>query len=387
MKLLILFLMAFNWSFSSVLNFDELNPQQRYEGVAQQRFLLKDSIPADYIVGPGDIIEISIDDKIFPYQIGPQNDIMIEGVSTINLFNMTISQAKEKILEEVTAIIGAPKILSIRLIQAKLIRVKMSGAIGIPKTIGMHYGDDIDDALNYVLGFKLRANPNNIELRKANGRVISIDYSLIFLNKPPVEEYTIENGDEIFVPFLSALDSQIVISDTLLNLPFPFKEEYSVDDYYKLSRLFDESKTSSYNMFAVVSTSGKVKRYSLDEAPSVFLKSGEQIIFDSAIRSVLIGGAIDIKGHYIYRPNWKVIDYLSKAGTSVISESLDRVKIVDSRGTEKFVNAYEFYPEPGDFIEIDRSFFEYFKEWVGITGSLAATISTLVLLKITIDNN
>lgn len=161
--------------------------------------------PQTYIVGPGDILSLNIwtfPPLSFTTQVTVEGTVIIPTVGEVKVSGLTLSEAKEKMIQEVKSKYIASKITT-TLIVPRSFSITVTG-------YGLKEGkykarpiDRVSDAIAFVLSQDSVKLQNNINLRKIllkrNGNIINVDLRKYFAT-----------GDDKYNPYLLEGDWIIV---------------------------------------------------------------------------------------------------------------------------------------------------------------------------------
>lgn len=164
--------------------------------------------PDKYFVGPGDRFLISIWGQVnesFTSFISPEGFIVIPSVKEIDVRNLSLSQAKQQIKQEMNKVYVKAEV-SISLLSIRAFRVSVSGMTVAGTSVVVTPVDRVSDALLQAGGFAdtLRSSLRNIEIRNINGNVRRADLVKRNNTGDLDSDPTLSNGDGIYVPPIQA---------------------------------------------------------------------------------------------------------------------------------------------------------------------------------------
>jgi protein involved in polysaccharide export with SLBB domain len=195
--------------------------------------------PEMYVVGPGDVFSVTIwtaEEREYQANISPEGNLLVPSVGSIDVYDLTLNQAKEKISDAVAEKYASGD-FTITLVALREFKVAVSGAVNNPGTVIVTATDRVSDAIAKAGGFvqeiavsQLReqttvetvsrqetisksskvktaaaltskeASRRNIKLRRRTGWVINVDLlSFMASGKKEANPYLLD-GDVIFVP-------------------------------------------------------------------------------------------------------------------------------------------------------------------------------------------
>ena len=174
-------------------------------------FMIFDNIPipADYHLGPGDQLSISIwgaTQLRSRHMINRDGNIFVDGVGQINLSGMNIEIAENVLTERYSAVYSTLKgknpstFLSASLGQLKSNNISFVGEVNRPGIHAVHPFSDITTALLQVGGVDTVGSLRNIQVIR-DGEIISkFDFYEFLVAGRTSNNIRLINGDVIFVP-------------------------------------------------------------------------------------------------------------------------------------------------------------------------------------------
>ncbi|HNR69266.1 MAG TPA: SLBB domain-containing protein [bacterium] len=105
--------------------------------------------PAEYVLGPGDRLQILIvgrTDQNISALIGPEGDIVIPSVGRILLANLTLQAGRERVIERLREVYRIDRI-DLSLSELRKFRVSVSGAVANPQLVVVDAVSRLTDAL------------------------------------------------------------------------------------------------------------------------------------------------------------------------------------------------------------------------------------------------
>jgi protein involved in polysaccharide export with SLBB domain len=173
--------------------------------------------PDEYRVGPGDKFKVYFWKPSYTeYQavIGAEGELVLPLIGSVNVANMTLTEAKQAILEAVGSSFKKGSV-TVTLVEPRRFRVHVTGQVNLPGTYVLPATSRVSDAIVVAEGLKrerdfskgdttwsIRASRRRIELRDADhGTVGNADMQL-FLNGGKLEANPyLFDGVTVFVPF------------------------------------------------------------------------------------------------------------------------------------------------------------------------------------------
>lgn len=338
-------------------------------------------IDSTYKLGPGDYLDLVLENNYLSVQIYPDGSVTIEECGSVNVNGKTISEARELILD-LAAKRYKKELCFVQLSVLKKFRINIMGAVS---QVGQHTVEP-QTRLSYFIrqvgGILPNANTEDIWLMR-DGDTLHIDYNSMSSKGDFETDVVLRQGDKIYVPFVEVKDNVVMIfPDSRANVTY--KEGKTLQEYYDLAG-GNRMSAASFKSICVREP-GKTPRWvTMTEMKEVKVAANTEVEFLVQEQKVYVGGAVAAIGTFPYNPSWHAIDYIGAAGINIITGSWDQVKVW--RGSEpKAVSVKVAEDEilPGDLIEIPRSRYESVKDFTLFLASLLTVISSALILYMTI---
>ena len=156
----------------------------------------------NYQLAPGDTIQITItglsasDES---YQVMNDGTITLENIYPINVNNLNLQQVTELIHDKVLIDDASARVF-VRLDNARLITVQISGNVKSPRTIAVPAYTPLSRAIAYSGGISDSGSLRNISLNQVGETTQTIDFYDFLQNSSPKTDPLIKNGARIFIP-------------------------------------------------------------------------------------------------------------------------------------------------------------------------------------------
>ena len=165
--------------------------------------LFFNTIGKSYQLAPGDTIQITItglspSDK--SYQVMNDGTITLENVSPINVNNLNLKQVSELVLNRILFDDASAEVF-VRLNNARLVTVQISGNVKSPRTIAVPAYTPLSRVIAYSGGISDSGSLRNISLSQIGEATQKVDFYNFLQNASPKLDPLIKNGARIFVPF------------------------------------------------------------------------------------------------------------------------------------------------------------------------------------------
>ncbi|MDB0015905.1 SLBB domain-containing protein, partial [Amylibacter sp.] len=165
--------------------------------------LFFNTIGKNYQLAPGDTIQITIT-GLSPsnenYQVMNDGTITLENVYPLNVNNLNLNQVNKLVLDKISLDDASAEVF-VRLNNARLVTVQISGNVKSPRTIAVPAYTPLSRVIAYSGGISESGSLRNISLSQIGEATQTVDF-YNFLQNPSSElDPLIKNGARIFVPF------------------------------------------------------------------------------------------------------------------------------------------------------------------------------------------
>ena len=162
-------------------------------------------IPSDYIIGPGDTINILFFGKKnseSSQQVNRNGDLNIPGLGPISVAGLSFSELKENLLERVsTQMIGVK--VSISLGKLRSIRIFVLGDVHKPGSYTVNALSTLSNAILASGGIKRIGTLRNVQLKRKGKVITHFDLYDLLLQGDTSDDRRLLPGDVVFVPPIS----------------------------------------------------------------------------------------------------------------------------------------------------------------------------------------
>ena len=247
--------------------------------------LEKEIDPAEYIVGPGDVLLIRVggpSGESLEAAVGPEGVLIVPAVGVIPVTNMRLSEVKILVTEKMTAKYVSKEV-SVHLLRPRLFRVSVTGAVQNPgfvevdamsravQAIDLAGGlvkaiqiltkteqttlqtPDLEESslktskINPVAAAKLLpGSKRNIIIKRRGGETVRVDLQKYALTGDLSANPYLRDGDVLFIPNEENLIGRVYASGAVKNPDtFEFAPEDCVRDLLELAHGFSTNADSS----------------------------------------------------------------------------------------------------------------------------------------------
>jgi polysaccharide export outer membrane protein len=273
-------------------------------------------VPADYIMGPGDTLNVQIygaDNDSFSLQIDREGNIQLPNVGPVQISGMRFNQAAKLIELEITrAVIGVN--VSVTAGALRSIRVFVLGDVFKPGAYVVSGLSTMSNALLSSGGIKTIGSLRNIQLKR-NGKVIStLDLYDFLLKGDMSKDVSLLDGDVLFVPTLT--ETVIIAGEVKRPAVYELKKERSLNDIINLAGGFTKEASPAHSKLERIRQDGyrEVKDINLlsGSVLSQRVQDGDALrvlkSVDEYKNIVLVKGSVSRPGEYQWREGLRVAD-------------------------------------------------------------------------------
>ena len=345
--------------------------------------------PDKYKVGPGDEFALGIwGEKSFVYQIpvSLEGEILIPEVGTISAKNFTLSELREKVIENIRQVFENVEI-TFTLKRVRIFRVTISGEINQPGIYLASAMDRVSELVKLAGGFLENGSKRRIQAYR-NSDTLLVDLASFFaLGKMEANPF-LQEGDVIYVPVLKDViscfgafyknaDFEIIPGETFADI-LPFTGGFHAN------AILDSIELARFN------SDGRIIHKQIlswfNQAPKLELQKDDRIMVRSLSkwhqkRGVNVRGEVQLPGYFaINRGETTLLQIIQIAGGFSEEASLNEAKVI--RGQEVLKSDPEFERlknmNPADMTDMEYSYFKNKSQ--EIQGSMAVDFERLFKL-------
>jgi protein involved in polysaccharide export with SLBB domain len=313
--------------------------------------------PDEYIMGPGDVLNISIiSTKVNEYKVtvSPDGNILIPGIGIVDVKGRTLSDTKGLIQECVDRVYKSHEVF-IAMEQLREFKVIVSGSVRKPAIVPATAVDRVSEVIERAGGLKFDASTRNILLVRNQGKEIS-NVDLLKFNVGYKESNpTVLGGDQVIVPPSNKEHTIQIWGEVPLEGIFEYVEGDSLSTLFKFAHgflksanldsveiaRFDEHNASSRRFFLDLSSWKEKFHVSNELENDIALKIGDRV-FVRPVKNwqdkkmVVVEGEVNYRGKYaIDKKDTRVYDILMRAGGPTNEASLDGAVLTRQKEIEK----------------------------------------------------
>lgn len=347
--------------------------------------VLEDELEAaDYIIGPGDRLEVNIfgelEDKL-EFTVLPEGNVLIPTIGDLKISGLSLKEAKAIILAEVNKYYIRAKI-SVNLIGLRKFRIYLTGEVKNPGTYFVQGSDRLSDVLEISTGLNDWADDTKIEIRHKDDVVDKIDITRFYRLGDKSSNPYLRGGDNIFAPSIKLTDPYVIIEGNVGNQGiYSLKDNETLITF--LRRVCALSKRSNLESIILIRDGKRQKLDILNEQEkyeNFTLKNRDKIMIPTIYDKVYVRGEVYTPGAFPYLANYLSKDYIGLAGA--LDSGVDEDKIIVVRQTTgEVLKGPNIIIEKGDTIILPKRGREVFKDYITIIAPIVSMfIATLALV-------
>ena len=333
-------------------------------------------VDSNYILGPGDYLDIMLENTYLSAKVYPDGSIVIEECGSVNVAGKTLAQAREDILKMVADRYN-PKYCFVQLAQMKKMIVNVMGAVPQVGQVFVEPQTRLTRLLKLVGDILPQGRDDDVWVIRG-GDTTHVNSFKIFNEGDFSSDIVLEPGDQIFVPFADMKNSVTLILPNYRSA-LSYVEGKTVADYF-LSAGGNRIHNLGYQSVTIRKKDNSSESIPINEADKYVPSVGVEIEYTTKPLLVYVGGAVAGVGRQQYDPSWHALDYISAAGVLTTTGSFDQVKVIRGDRETIYVNATRDPILPGDYIEIPKSTYERFKDFTLFVASLLTVVSSAFII-------
>jgi len=295
----------------------------------RQEFILEKAIdPNQYVLGPGDKLGISIrTDKVVSFEliISPTEDILIPGVGLITLHNLSLSQARDKIVNYVRENAYQNAKIGVVLANIRIFKVQIVGAVNKPGFYEVTPVTRLHEVIEMAKGFHQFAREFDMKIVHSNGLETVVNYLDYIHTGNLANNPSLIEGDRIIVPFANVKTEGVVIRGSISGSGYDIIEKDETLDLFLRRRARFSKNVDLENIIITRNINGVEKYINVfpEDFAETVLKPGDQIDILSE-RGISVIGLVQAPGGFNYFPGYSISDYISLAGGNTVEGDASR---------------------------------------------------------------
>jgi len=351
------------------------------DAIATAELTVEGTIDSSYIIGPGDYFGVFTEERSATVRVSPEGGAALEGLGAVQVGGLSLAEARRALRARLETRYR-PEFVAIELRQLKSVSVPLLGAVKYPGSRKVQGQVRLSALLTLAGGFLPWADRSAVRLVRANGDTVMLDLFDAARSGSFDQDPLLMLGDQVHVPYLDpgAATVSLRLGKGKIVL-VPWHGSWSLRDYLQYGEAWDMLEGGGK---VRVSSPTGVQDVTYEQLGSVKPAANSLVEPISVPQMVYVGGAVRGPGPQQYDPSWRILDYLGAAGVEVTAEDPVEIRQVSPDGTSRRVDALSAKALPGDYYEVNKSTFEYVKDWSLIVSTAVSILSTIVLINVTL---
>ncbi len=298
-------------------------------------------VPPDYVIGPGDTFILQIygaTDVEYRLVVTREGKLLIPEIGDIQIAGLTFEEAKFTLNEQITKLrIGVKTVVT--LADLHTIQVMMVGEVARP---GAYTVSGLSSLLNTLIttgGIKRTGTLRNIQVRRQNKIVASMDIYQVLLKGIDESNIYLRQGDVVFVPPIGQTIG--VAGEVHRPAIYEIKTENTVDEVLEMAGGLLPTASADKSHIERITGSGlrTLVSANLDAGGgNIEVKNGDLIrvfpVLNKMEDVVLLSGHVLIPGGFQWTPGMRVSDLIKSP--SILRQSAEyEVAMVQREITSK----------------------------------------------------
>ena len=190
------------------------------------------AVDSNYIIGPGDFLDLMLEDKYLSIQVYPDGNVAVEECGAVHVGGKTFGEAQKLILDLVSKRYKR-EYCFVQLAALKKFRINAMGALTM---VGQHVIDP-QTRLSYFIraigGLLPNANQEDVQVIRGKD-TIHVNYNTMTMNGDFDSDIMLEQGAKVYIPFVPLGDN--------VSLIFPgyrtsvaHRSDRTLQDYFDLA--------------------------------------------------------------------------------------------------------------------------------------------------------
>ena len=275
-------------------------------------------VPADYMVGPGDILSIQLygkENRQLDLEINASGDLVFPELGAVSLAGLTFTEAKTKIANMVKGqLIGTQAITNLSELRA--IQIFVVGEAYEPGAYMVNSLTTISQAISYAGGFSEIGSMRSITLNRGGQKIADFDLYEMLLKGNTAADQRLQSNDVIFIPAVS--EQAAVTGEVIRPAIYELKGETELSQLLEMAGGLKPTASNRNALLERFQQGDRVlHRINLAEAKrqEMLVRNGDELTVragnELAENRVTLVGAVNHPGTYAWENGLSVSDLVS----------------------------------------------------------------------------
>lgn len=345
--------------------------------VAMQPSFAESPVDSNYVLGPGDFLDLMLEENYLSVQVYPDGSVAIEECGGVVVGGKTLAEARELILDLVAKRYKRDQCF-VQLAALKKFKVNAMGAI---VQVGQQLVEPqtrLSMFLRQVGGTLLSADIEDVQVIRGSD-TIHVDYSAMSTKGEFANDIMLEQGDKVYVPFVK-MGQNVTLIFPGYRTSAAYQEGRTLQEYFDLVGGF-RLHNYGYKALCVREPGAAPRWLDISEMSKTTVAPNTEVEFSVQEMLVYVGGSVSYIGRLPYNPSWHALDYVAASGINTITGTWNQIKVWRGKKPEPlYLSVTEDQILPGDYIEIPKSRYESFKDFTLFLASLLTVISSAFII-------
>lgn len=331
-------------------------------------------ISLDYLIGPGDIFEVSIvslEQVYYQIPVGPAGELHIPGVGVVEVKDLTLKESVQKI-QDLIHLKYPTAGIEVSFFQTKRLKIPVTGAVMEPQVVEVSGNACLSEVLS-GLDLKPIARLYEVLIQHQTGSVDTVNVLQYWVTGDKQLDPELIMGDRIHIPYGTVSNDIVEVTGEREEISLVAIEPESTLEYFLNSSI--HFSRDVYIGHITVLREGEIYTLQPSEYNRFILKAGDRIALHRN-KPVNVIGFVQLPGAYPYYPNFTVGEYLSLAGGLSKESSMKSIQVYHDNGT--ISTDIHALVNPGDVIEAKRSFSHVMMGDMNVLNLITTTASLIL---------
>ncbi len=278
------------------------------------------SIPANYIVGSGDYLEVQLfgqENAGYSLVIGQNGLIQFPGIGPINAFEKgsSFENLKNLIKQKVRQNLGEGVQVSVSMGEVRMIKVFLAGGFNQPGIRLLPATSTVMEALLQSGGLSEYGSLRNVTLKRNGQPEKSFDIYKLLIDGENQATETLLEGDVIFLP---SVENRVIVKGEIARPAiYELASLSSLEEIIRIAGGLSSRAFSSHIQVSRMDEFGNllIKSLSFNEDRSFEIKNGDVVevgaVTDFTKMAIELSGEVDREGNFEWKKDSKLSDILN----------------------------------------------------------------------------
>ena len=334
-------------------------------------------VDSQYVLGPGDILQIFHETTILEKQVNPEGNILLIRLGVVKVGGLTLKAARKSILDRLQGVYKKSECF-VSLARPKTMKVFATGAVNAPGVYEVSGNSRLSDLLALSQGFAPTARRSEIRITSQDGTVRSVNLRRFYVDGDLEHNPYLPQGGFVQIPFLDYSQPWVTVRRDTLQLPVQIEPGENLDDL--LHKFQGFRAPPPFSFIQVREADGRTRVMGPGESLTSVPGPGAQVEILPQFRNIYVGGAVARPGYQPYRSNRTVLQYISESGLITSSRISENIEVTRTGGKRERVNVKDGVLQPGDMVYVDQNNEQRFLLYTPILLSLASFSIAIITL-------